>query len=56
VSGPYTFDPAAVVDPAINTITVPQSGSVRFYRVHAPTAVTITGISLGGGNVVITYQ
>lgn len=57
VTGPYTFETAAVVNPATKTITVPQAGATRFYRISSGVpAVTITSISLSGGNVVITYQ
>ncbi|NOS69250.1 MAG: hypothetical protein HOP33_04895 [Verrucomicrobia bacterium] len=35
-------------------ITVPVSGSVRFYRIIVGTAFTITSITISGGNVVIT--
>jgi hypothetical protein len=56
VAGPYTDAAGQVVDPATKTITVPLSGNAQFYRVRAGTALTITRISIAGGNVVITYN
>ena len=29
---------------------------MQFYRIRAGTALTITGITISGGNVVITYN
>ncbi len=56
VSGSYTFDASAVVDPIAKTITVASSGATRFYRVTAPSSVHITGITLAAGTVVIAYE
>ena len=33
-----------------------MSGSRQFYRLRAGTALTITKITVSGGNVVITYN
>jgi hypothetical protein len=35
---------------------VPLSTSARFYRIGWNTQVSITGISLTSGNVVLTYE
>jgi len=43
------------VNLATKTLTVPLSGNVQFYRIRSGTALTITGITISGGNVVITY-
>lgn len=56
VTGPYTFDSAAVVDPQAKTITVPASGDTRFYQVNAPWRLRLTGISITGGVVTMTYE
>ena len=58
VTGPYTDAAGQSLDVATKTITVPVSGSMsmRFYRIRSGTALTITGISVSGGNVVITYN
>lgn len=56
VRGPYIFDSTASVDAVAKTVTVAPSGDTRFYRVSTPIAVRITGLSLVGGNVVITYE
>ena len=37
-------------------LTVPQTSGVRFYRVLWTSKVSVTGISLSGGNVVLSYQ
>jgi len=55
VGGPYTEAPLAVINTATKTVTVPVSGAEQFYRMAAPTAVTITSITIVGDYVVITY-
>jgi hypothetical protein len=55
-TGPYTDAAGQSVSLATKTITVPTSGSVQFYRTRSGTALTITGISVSGGNVVITHN
>jgi len=56
VAGPYAAAAGASVNTSTKTITVPLSGDAQFYRVQSGTAVTITGISQSGGNIVITYN
>ena len=56
VTGPYTVAAGQSTGLAIKTITAPLSGSTQFYRIRSNTAVTITGITISGGNVVITYE
>jgi len=56
VTGPYTDAAGQSIDLETKTITVPTSGSVQFYRIKSGTALTITGITVSGGNVVITYN
>ena len=56
VTGPYTDAAGQSVNLATRTITVPKSGSMQFYRIRSGTALTITRISISGGNVVITYN
>jgi len=53
--GLFTEAAGQSVDLATKTITVPMSGNMRFYRIIASTAFTITSITVSGGNVVITY-
>jgi hypothetical protein len=55
VSGPYTIPAGAVINTGTKTVTVPVSGSTRFYRMSSSSAVTIQSITVVGGNVVITY-
>jgi hypothetical protein len=56
VSGPYSGAPGHSVNLATKTITVPRLGSLQFYRVEAPTALTIATIATSGANVIITYN
>jgi hypothetical protein len=56
VAGPYTDASGQSVNLAAKAITVPSSGSVQFYRIVSSAAVTITSITVSGGNVVITYD
>jgi len=56
VTGPYTDAAGQSVNLVTRTITLPQSGSMQFYRIRADRALTITSITLSGGNVVITYN
>jgi hypothetical protein len=56
VTGSYTYASGQSVNLSAKTITVPKSGNSQFYRIQAGTALTITSISMSGGNVVITYN
>ena len=56
VNGTYTNDLSGVIDTGTKTVTVPKAGSTRFYRLSAPSATSITNITLSGGNVVLKYQ
>ncbi len=57
VAGPYTEDSSAVINMATKTITLPQSGGARFYRIRqCPPAPNITSIKRVGGNLVMTYN
>jgi hypothetical protein len=56
VTGSFTYASGQSVNLAARTITVPKSGSRQFYRIRAGSALTITSISISGGNVVITYN
>jgi hypothetical protein len=55
-TGSYSYAPGHSINLATKTITVPVSGSMRFYRIIAGTAFTNTGTTVSGGNVVITYN
>jgi len=55
VTGPFTDASGQSLDLETRTITVPMSGSTRFYRLRAGIALTIESITISGGNVVITY-
>jgi hypothetical protein len=52
----YTLDTTASINQTTKTITIPQSGSARFYRLRWDHQLTIKSITLVGGNVVMTYQ
>lgn len=56
VSGPYAAASNAVVDTNAKRITVPLTEGNRFFRISGATAVTIQGIQVQGGSVVISYQ
>ena len=58
VAGIFAAENGAVIDAPTSTITVPQNGNFRFYRIRssAAPALTITSVTLVGGNVVIHYQ
>jgi hypothetical protein len=56
VVGPYVDAIGQSVSLATQTITVPLSGNVQFYRIRAGAALTITSITISGGNVVIAYN
>jgi hypothetical protein len=56
VTGPYTDAAGQSTSVALKTITVPLSGSMRFYRIRSDIASSITSITISGGNVVITYD
>jgi len=56
LAGPYTDASGQSANLQTKTITVPQSGSMQFYRIRAATGLTITSITLSGGNVVIIHN
>ncbi len=56
VAGPFLYAIGQSLNLAADTFTVPLSGSMQFYRILSATAVNITGITITGGNVVITYD
>jgi hypothetical protein len=56
VTGPYTYAVGQSVNLATKTTTVPASGSMQYYRIKSGTALTMTGITVPGGNVLITYN
>jgi hypothetical protein len=56
VTGPYSLETGASVDPGTRLVTVPSNGDNRFYRLRWDHAVTIKTVSLAGGNVSLTYQ
>jgi hypothetical protein len=56
VTGPYTDAAGQSVNLAAKTVTAPLSGPMQFYRIVSDTALTLTGINVSGGNVVITYH
>jgi hypothetical protein len=56
VDGSYAPEPAALWDAGKKQFSISQQGDMRFYRIGWNTQVSITGISLTGGNVVLSYQ
>jgi Ice-binding-like len=55
-TGPYTDSLGQAVNLLTKTITIPNSVNIQFYRTRAGTALTITGISISGGNVILTFN
>jgi hypothetical protein len=55
-TGPYLDAIGQSLNLVTKTMTVPLSGSTQFFRIRSVTALTITGITISGGNVVITYN
>ena len=56
VTGPYVDAIGQSVNLSTKTITAPLSGGRQFYRIRAATALTITNITVSGGNVAIKYE
>jgi hypothetical protein len=56
VTGPYSLETSASVDPGLRKVTVTASGSARFYRLRWDRSALITSVKLVGGNVELTYQ
>ena len=52
----YTLDTTASINQSTRTITIPQNGPARFYRLRWDHQVTIKSITQVGSNVVLTYQ
>lgn len=55
LSGPFGEEMGAIVEHENRTIRVPIAGGNRFYRLNAETGLTIQGISVSGGYVIIKY-
>jgi ABC-type multidrug transport system ATPase subunit len=56
VNGPYVDAIGQSLNLVTKTMTVPLSGSTQFYRIRSGTALTITSITISGGNVVLNYN
>jgi len=56
VNGPYTADPAGVVDQVAKTATVPITGPQKFIRLSGASSLKITSVSQLGSNLVLNYQ
>jgi hypothetical protein len=54
--GTFSDETAAVVNPSIKAITVPQPAAARFYRLRATQATRISGVQVSGTNLVFTYE
>jgi hypothetical protein len=56
LSGPYIDTIGQSLNLSTKAITAPLSGPQQFYRLRATTALTITNITVVGGNVVVKYN
>jgi hypothetical protein len=54
--GPYAPVNGAIVDPAVQSITIPRPDSTRFYRLSGDRPVAITGMNRAGAQIVLSYQ
>jgi len=52
----FAAETGAVVDSNAKTVTVPLSGSQRFYRLQSVSALTIDSIQVSGANIVLRYH
>jgi hypothetical protein len=55
-TGPYSDAVGQSVDLVSKAIVVPQSGSMRFYRIRSTSPHTITGITVSGSNILLNYN
>ncbi|MCF7676030.1 MAG: DUF3494 domain-containing protein [Akkermansiaceae bacterium] len=56
LTDPWVYAIGQSNDPGTQIIRVPMSDSMQFYRIRSATALTITNITISGGDVVITYK
>lgn len=56
LTDPWVYTIGQSHDPVTKTMRAPMSGSMQFYRIRSATSLTITGITISGNNVVITYK
>ncbi|MEI7939344.1 MAG: Ig-like domain-containing protein [Verrucomicrobiota bacterium] len=56
-NGPYTVEASATVNQGARTITVPVSGSAKFFRIYGTAAPAITTITAqkSGSNIILHY-
>ena len=52
----YADDPTAVIDTSAKKITIPISGTMKFFRLVGGTALNIKSTQVQGANLVLTYQ
>jgi hypothetical protein len=58
VAGSFIADNSATIDTSSKTVTIPRTGTTRFYRLRtsgAP-ALSISNVRIAGANVVMNYQ
>jgi hypothetical protein len=56
VMGLYADDSSAVVEESTRTVTLPQPGRARFYRLRACAPLQITSIELAGSSLILRYE
>ena len=56
LAGPFTPESSAVFDSTLGRITVPRTGSTRYYRVAGPSAAIMTQIEVLAEQVVIHFE
>jgi hypothetical protein len=56
ITGLYSAETAALINPSAKTITVPKSTNLRFYRLASSTPYRLGRPTVSGNNVVLNYQ
>lgn len=56
VAGGYTVDAGGTIDTGAKTVTIPIGATSRFFLLNGASQVRITGSSVQGSNLVLTYE
>lgn len=56
VTGPYTEEAGATINPEARTITIPRTGQARFYQIRAGSELRIVDTQISGANLMLTYE
>lgn len=56
VTGGYTVDAGGTIDTGAKTVTIPIGATSRFFLLNGASQVRITGSTIQGSNLVLTYE